>query len=48
MTNVKSGETIPNDCDTCHGILIDGSPTEPDLTKLTLLQPPAEAPKAGE
>jgi nitrate/TMAO reductase-like tetraheme cytochrome c subunit len=45
MTNVASGETIPNDCDTCHGILIDGSPIEPDLTKLTLLQPPAETPK---
>jgi hypothetical protein len=37
----KTGETIPNDCDTCHGILIDGSPTEPDLTKLSLLQPAA-------
>ena len=45
MKNKVSGEVIPNDCDTCHGILIDGSPTEPDLTKLTLLQPPAETPK---
>jgi nitrate/TMAO reductase-like tetraheme cytochrome c subunit len=36
----KSGESIPNDCDTCHSILVDGSPTEPDLGKLTLPQPP--------
>jgi nitrate/TMAO reductase-like tetraheme cytochrome c subunit len=43
MTDVKSGQTIPNDCDTCHGILVDGSPTEPDLSKLTMLQPPPEA-----
>jgi nitrate/TMAO reductase-like tetraheme cytochrome c subunit len=34
----KTGETIPNDCDTCHGILVDGVPNEPDLSKLTLLQ----------
>jgi nitrate/TMAO reductase-like tetraheme cytochrome c subunit len=45
MKNVASGKTIPNDCDTCHDILVDGSPTEPDLTKLTLLQPQPEAPK---
>jgi nitrate/TMAO reductase-like tetraheme cytochrome c subunit len=42
MKSVATGETIPNDCDTCHGILVDGSPTEPDLTKLTLIQPQAE------
>jgi hypothetical protein len=48
MKNKVSGEVIPNDCDTCHGILVDGSPTEPDLTKLTLIAPPAEAPKAAE
>jgi len=42
MKSVASGETIPNDYDTCHGILIDGSPTEPDLTKLTLLLPAPE------
>ena len=41
MKNKLSGEVIPNDCDTCHGILIDGSPTEPDLTKLTMIAPPA-------
>jgi hypothetical protein len=48
MKNAKSGEVIPNDCDTCHGILVDGSPTEPDLTKLTMLQPAAEAPKEAK
>jgi nitrate/TMAO reductase-like tetraheme cytochrome c subunit len=42
MKDAKSGQVIPNDCDTCHGILVDGSPTEPDLTKLSMLQPPAE------
>jgi hypothetical protein len=45
MTNVKTGETIPNDCSTCHGIVVDGSPTEPDLTKLAMPEPAAaEAP----
>ncbi len=44
----KTGETIPNDCDTCHGILVDGSPTEPDLTKLTMLQPQQPAPEAKQ
>ncbi len=44
MKNVASDETIPNDCDTCHSILVDGSPTEPDLSQLTIPQPPAEAP----
>jgi nitrate/TMAO reductase-like tetraheme cytochrome c subunit len=48
MKNKVNGEVIPNDCDTCHGILIDGSPSEPDLTKLTLLAPPAEAPKEAK
>jgi nitrate/TMAO reductase-like tetraheme cytochrome c subunit len=48
MKSAKSGEVIPNDCDTCHGILVDGSPTEPDLTKLTMLQPAAEAPKEAK
>jgi nitrate/TMAO reductase-like tetraheme cytochrome c subunit len=48
MKDVKSGQVIPNDCDTCHGILVDGSPTEPDLTKLSMLQPPAEAAPAPE
>jgi len=42
MKDAKSGQVIPNDCDTCHGILVDSSPTEPDLTKLSMLQPPAE------
>jgi NapC/NirT cytochrome c family, N-terminal region len=42
MKNLATGETIPNDCDTCHGILVDGSTSEPDLTKLTLLEPKAE------
>jgi nitrate/TMAO reductase-like tetraheme cytochrome c subunit len=36
LKNAKTGKTIPNDCDTCHGILVDSSPTEPDLTKLAL------------
>ena len=47
MKNAKSGEVIPNDCGTCHGILVDGSTTEPDLTKLAMPAPegPAEAPK---
>jgi hypothetical protein len=45
----KTGDTIPNDCETCHGILVDGSPTEPDLSKLTLLDPsPSEAPATQE
>jgi len=50
MKNRVSGEVIPNDCDTCHGVLVDGSPTEPDLTKLTMLAPTpaAEAPKPAQ
>jgi hypothetical protein len=36
MTSAKTGKTIPNDCETCHGMLVDGSPTEPDLTKLAM------------
>ena len=43
MKNAKTGETIPNDCETCHGILVDGATSEPDLTKLALPQPVAEA-----
>jgi hypothetical protein len=44
MKNAKTGETIPNDCETCHGILVDSSPSEPDLTKLVLPQPVPAAP----
>ena len=43
MKNAKTGETIPNDCETCHGILVDGATAEPDLTKLAIPQPVAEA-----
>jgi hypothetical protein len=48
MKDAKSGNVIPNDCDTCHGILVDSSPTEPDLTKLTMLQPSSEPGAASE
>lgn len=41
MTEVKTGRTIANDCSTCHGTLVDGSPTEPDLTKLAMPEPAA-------
>ena len=49
MKNAKSGEVIPRDRDTCHGILIDGSPNEPDLRpSLTLLAPPTETSKEAQ
>ncbi len=44
----KTGETIPNDCDTCHSILVDGSPTAPDLSKLALPEPQAAPEKKTE
>jgi len=45
MKNAKTGETIPDDCETCHSILVDGSPTQPDLAKLAMPEPqPAEGP----
>lgn len=42
MTSQATGETIPVDCDTCHGTLIEDSPSEPDLTKLAMPEPAAE------
>ena len=45
MKSEKTGETIPDDCETCHSILVDGSPTQPDLTKLAMPEPqPTEGP----
>jgi hypothetical protein len=50
MKDAKSGKVIPNDCETCHNVLVDGSPTEPDLGRLALpaAPPPAEAPPAQQ
>jgi hypothetical protein len=48
MKNAATGATIPDDCDTCHGILVDGEASEPDLTKLALPEPSAEAQTPGE
>jgi len=41
MKAAKGDRVIPNDCDTCHAILVDGSPSEPDLGQLVLPPPPA-------
>jgi hypothetical protein len=42
MKAAKGDQVIPNDCDACHAILVDGSPKEPDLGQLVL--PPAAVP----
>ena len=44
MKATKGDQVIPNDCDTCHAILLDGSPKEPDLGQLVMAPPPAPAP----
>jgi hypothetical protein len=44
MKSAKTGEAIPNDCETCHSVLVDGADREPDLTKLALPEPAAAAP----
>jgi hypothetical protein len=44
MKESGSDRVIPNDCDACHAILVDGSPSEPDLGQLVLAQPTAPAP----
>jgi hypothetical protein len=44
MKASKGDQVIPNDCDTCHAILVDGSPSEPDLGQLVLAPAPAPAP----
>jgi hypothetical protein len=44
MKATKGDQVIPNDCDTCHAILVDGSPKEPDLGQLVMAPPPAPAP----
>ena len=47
--NMKASQgeaVIPNDCDTCHAILVDGSPSEPDLGKLVMPPAPAEPAEA--
>jgi len=43
MKASKGDRVIPNDCDTCHAILVDGSPSEPDLGQLVPAPAPAEA-----
>jgi hypothetical protein len=46
MKETNGNRVIPNDCDTCHAILVDGSPSEPDLGQLVLA--PAPAPEPSE
>jgi nitrate/TMAO reductase-like tetraheme cytochrome c subunit len=48
MKATKGELVIPNDCDTCHAILVDGSPHEPDLDKLILPAPAASATAPSE
>jgi nitrate/TMAO reductase-like tetraheme cytochrome c subunit len=48
MKEAKGDWVIPNDCDTCHAILVDGSPSEPDLGQLALTPPAAAAPAPAE
>jgi hypothetical protein len=45
---VKGDAVIPNDCDSCHTILVDGSPSEPELDKLALPAPAAPVPQPSE
>jgi cytochrome c5 len=47
MKESKGDRVIPNDCDTCHAILVDGSPNQPDLGQL-VLAPPPPAPAPAE
>jgi hypothetical protein len=48
MKESKGDRVIPNDCDTCHAILVDGSPSEPDLGQLVLAPAPAPAPSEAK
>jgi hypothetical protein len=48
MKESKGDRVIPNDCDTCHAILVDGSPSEPDLGQLALTPPAPPAPAPAE
>ena len=48
MKATNGDQVIPNDCDTCHVILVDGSPGEPDLGQLVLVPATARAPAPSE
>jgi len=48
MKASKGDQVIPNDCDACHAILVDGNPKEPDLGQLALPPPAAPAPAPTE
>ena len=48
MKAAKGDQVIPNDCDTCHAILVDGSPKEPDLGQLVMAPTPAPAPSEAK
>lgn len=48
MKSAATGATIPDDGETCHGMLVDGETRKPDLTKLALPAAAKPAPDAAK